>query len=1067
MVDPGTVRVFCRMLHDAAARALEGAIDPGMLQLDFLHPNGGNMHSTRFPIGAVDAMADTAISAAEDGLNVYVEGRTVDVRESAGRGRTNATRGVFAFVDDSDGDKGKAGALPIAPTWSIESSPGNAHNWIVLDRAMTAAEAEPLGRALRARIGSDSATAKLTQPYRVAGTPNYPGPKKVARGRVTSPTLILSTDGPLWSAAQLADVAPPVEEPDAEASASSAGRSGATSGTFDDLIAEEGEDRSGRFFDAVRVAFRAGMLRGDVEDAMRQRPGGCAGKYLQPYDRLAEEIARAWGKVETKAEETAEAEAEGVAPTYPNRTVPVTEARAAVRDAIEGHFAAGQGVRAIKVSTGVGKTRIAAEAIAADLLRRRASDEAGGRAKRRAKKNGKAVRDKRGMLFAVPTHKLGDEVEGLFTDAGVTSRVFRGRKAPDPDMPDTGRLMCLDHDAVQLALDGGMTVSTACCKGTNPKTGTKVECSFYYECAYQAQLRAEPDVWIAAHQILFQAQAALGDVAGVVIDEGFWGPGLKMGGKGLTLDEVGAQPGAPPRHLQDAAADIAENRRRLALALRRQNEAGGVRREHLVAEGLDADFCARAYKAEWDLKPDPVMWPNMAPTARRAAARLGAAAKRVRAYAAIWDAARDLLHHESPDAVSGRLVLVDEPTDEGVVRIARTRGLSRIAQAWRENSQTGREKPTLIMDATLPSPPLLQAFYPEVEIVADVEAAAPFAPVTQILGAPTSANKLHRSTTDRNHEAVRRAILLRWIEAGRPSTLVVAQEKTEAWLKAAGMPAEIDIRHFHAVAGLDIFKAVGLVVIVGRTLPNVLAMEAEAGAVTGIQGARIAQPAKGGFFYDKVPRALRMADGTGHPIQGDQHPDPIAEAIRWQAAEAEVIQAIGRARGVNRTAADPVDIVVMNDLCLPLTVSAIMQWDDVPAGREADMATDGVALESPSDMAEIWPGAWETEKAARQWKDRVTPSQTPIKKLLYKGLGRCEARTGRPAPFRYRHPGARQKWRRGWYLPGLVGDPCAWLEGRLGATLASFEYLPDDAEGAPDEPAADDAAEPQSDGEAA
>ncbi len=41
-----------------------------------------------------------------------------------------------------------------------------------------------------------------------------------------------------------------------------------------------------------------------------------------------------------------------------------------------------------------------------------------------------------------------------------------------------------------------------------------------HECAYQAQLRAEPDVWIVAHQILFHAQAALGDVAGVVIDEG-------------------------------------------------------------------------------------------------------------------------------------------------------------------------------------------------------------------------------------------------------------------------------------------------------------------------------------------------------------------------------------------------------------------------------------------------------------------------------------------------------------------------------------------------------------------
>ncbi len=94
MIDPGTVRVFCRMIHDAAAHALNGAIDPGMLQLDFLHPNGGNMQTVRFPIGAADAMADSAISAASNGLNVYVEGRTVDVRASARprQGRRDARR---------------------------------------------------------------------------------------------------------------------------------------------------------------------------------------------------------------------------------------------------------------------------------------------------------------------------------------------------------------------------------------------------------------------------------------------------------------------------------------------------------------------------------------------------------------------------------------------------------------------------------------------------------------------------------------------------------------------------------------------------------------------------------------------------------------------------------------------------------------------------------------------------------------------------------------------------------------------------------------------------------------
>ena len=94
----------------------------------------------------------------------------------------------------------------------------------------------------------------------------------------------------------------------------------------------------------------------------------------------------------------------------------------------------------------------------------------------------------------------------------------------------------------------------------------------------------------------------------------------------------------------------------------------------------------------------------------------------------------------------------------------------------------------------------------------------------------------------------------------------------------------------------------------------------------------------------------------------------------------------------------------------------------------------------------------------------------PRENVLYRVLTRCEpseATPPRPAPFRYKHPGARQKWRLGWYLPDVVADPSAWIEARLGLTLAAFEYLPDAAEGAPAEPAAGETAEPESDGDAA
>lgn len=280
---------------------------------------------------------------------------------------------------------------------------------------------------------------------------------------------------------------------------------------------------------------------------------------------------------------------------------------------------------------------------------------------------------------------------------------------------------------------------------------------------------------------------------------------------------------------------------------------------------------------------------------------------------------------------------------------------------------------------------------------------------------------------------------------GRP--LVIAQKDIAEWLRKAGLPFGLEVAHFNAIAGLDGFKGVRLLIVIGRTMPNVVEVEATSGAITGLEGVKTVQPEKGPRWYDRTPLGLRMADGTGHLVDGDRHPDPVAEAVRWQIAEAEVMQAIGRARAVNRTAENPVSIEIWNGLALPLTVDEVVPWEKVPVGYEADMIADGIALSSPSDMAAAWPRSWATAEAARHWLLRATSVQSPIKKILYRALNACEASEAlppRPAPFRYKHPGAHQKWRLGWYLPDIVADPFVWLEAQLGVTFAGVEYLTDD-----------------------
>ncbi len=105
-------------------------------------------------------------------------------------------------------------------------------------------------------------------------------------------------------------------------------------------------------------------------------------------------------------------------------------------------------------------------------------------------------------------------------------------------------------------------------------------------------------------------------------------------------------------------------------------------------------------------------------------------------------------------------------------------------------------------------------------------------------------------------------------------------------------------------------------------------------------------------WYEKADAAYEMADGTFRPAQTDRHPNSIAEAIRWHIWEAELIQIIGRARGVNRTADNLVDILVMTNTPLPIPVEHLISASDLdPSPADLMMAAGGVSFESPTDAS--------------------------------------------------------------------------------------------------------------------
>ena len=342
--------------------------------------------------------------------------------------------------------------------------------------------------------------------------------------------------------------------------------------------------------------------------------------------------------------------------------------------------------------------------------------------------------------------------------------------------------------------------------------------------------------------------------------------------------------------------------------------------------------------------------------------------------------------------------------------VIRWRGIAQISKQFRV--------PTLLLDATLPEISILRVLHPQAEIVANVSVQLPKSvQIRQLLGAPTSARKLTEGISrlkdrEQHLRAVRRYILKRWLETGRQRSLVICQQDVEMWLEGR-LPGDIAIAHYNAIAGLDQFKDVRLLILVGRAQPGPEAVEEIAGALSGIDSEKISIEMATGFrWYDRVQRGIRLRDGTGVAVNGDQHPDPFTESVRLQITEAELVQALGRGRAVNRTEQTPLAIDLLFNTCLPVTVDEVNNW--VAPSPLIETAGEGVMLTSPVDMVRIWPDLWRNTKAAKRTIAMRVPNLPGFQR------------------FTYQPNGPKLKTRVAYFDLSVISDPRGWLEQRLG-----------------------------------
>ena len=567
----------------------------------------------------------------------------------------------------------------------------------------------------------------------------------------------------------------------------------------------------------------------------------------------------------------------------------------------------------------------------------------------------------------------------------------------------------------------------------------------FAECGYQKQRESEADLWVVPHDLLFgEKPNTIGKLAFLVVDESVWQDGLEgVHGKptALSLDTLAhmEKPPVEMSMMQRMDRERLEFLRERLLDVLRSSGEGPISAETIDGSDLTLDNTKEAYRLEWARFVDPGMHPGMTKAERREAVMRAAINATIPRLGNMWKAMTALLEDGGPQR-SGWAALATQQTDDGPVRVLHLKGRRAIRKGWLA--------PTLLIDATM-NIDLVRHYWPDADLTAELLADAPHQHVRQVVDRAYSKSAVEPLTEDMPgytaEEAKRRRRGLRNVHAivnrearmhGGAPTLVVTQKAVKEALPEFGpMAANIDLAHHNAVAGRDQWRNVRQLIVVGRTQPAPASVERMAEALTG----RAVTPLEGWYHRGD---GVRHASGVAVGIEADRHPDPTCEAIRWQVCEGELMQIVGRGRGVNRMEDDPLDVLVMSDAPLPIPVAETLQAADLmPSPADLMLAAGGVVFENATDAAAAYPQLWDTRNAANhalkrwraEWKQRPADGAIPLLESIIRGLAPSGALVGRAD---YQRAGVRMSAPVAWFDPALVPDVARWLTERLGCSLA-------------------------------
>jgi putative DNA primase/helicase len=283
-----------------------------------------------FAVGAVEAMTDWIASMASfEWNNVYLTPAVFREDDGSAEADIVAVLGLVADFDDADAARWHD-RMPVAADYALETSPGRYQVGLLFDRPVPPQEAKRLAVGLADASGCDGATKRLQQPFRVAGTVNWPTEGKVRRGRPPVPFAVRTVvedgfddggnAGSRTPPEALATALPPARVGDAPTPPVAA--SGGADRVDGEAVIErlkarnlgyivdkierppaEGERRHGRLHNLVGEMKKHGFVQAEIAAAIAARPGGAPGEkwvtdWRGDWSALVRQIEACWSKVD-------------------------------------------------------------------------------------------------------------------------------------------------------------------------------------------------------------------------------------------------------------------------------------------------------------------------------------------------------------------------------------------------------------------------------------------------------------------------------------------------------------------------------------------------------------------------------------------------------------------------------------------------------------------------------------------------------------------------------------------------------------------------------------------------